>query len=79
MREEEVVVAAVVNHVGALDVVGAAIVGNVGGGAFGGGWGGLHSDLVNIVPEGAKVHEVASVFGSDQVGVDGVVSLAAVT
>ena len=81
LAEEHVVATVVVDHVGALDGVGAAgledgVVAGAGGGGDGVG-GGLHFDLVDIVPERAEVHEVLAT-DLDEVGIDSVVGLAAV-
>jgi hypothetical protein len=77
--EEHVVTTVVVDHVRGFHgmrarrledgIVSSAALGSVGCA--------LHSNLVNIVPEGAKVHEVL-VADFDEVGINGVVRFAAV-
>jgi hypothetical protein len=79
--EEHVIATVVVDHVCTFAVVGTGrfedgIVGTSGVWVDGVG-GGVHLDLVDIVPEGAKVHEVL-VSNLDEVGIDGVVRFAAV-
>lgn len=76
--EEQIVVVAVLVHVGTLlGVSGRGVVGDVVGGAAGGlGAGGVHLDLIDVIVEGTEVHVEGSV-GLDEVGVDGIVELAA--
>ena len=79
--EEHVVAAVVVDHVGALLIVGAGGLENGVVGATGfrvdGVGSGVHLDLVDIVPERAKVHQILR-SNLDEIGVDGIVRLAAV-